>query len=161
MRKRQQPPRLRKWIERLKNVETARFSAQKLLKSSGELGAFYAARNLCGEFARPSFYVMAQLSLGEILEAESSAYSAINWMRCDVAIIDTDGTPLAIIEVQGHGHYGGLFEEGLEVRIKDEIKRKACASAGIQMIEVHANALNSTYREVKARLSSVLEAQLS
>lgn len=82
--------------------------------------------------------VMAQTCYGEFLKLKSRernddtnrAYRSINSKRADFVIIDAAGYPVAVVEYQGSGHYQGTAE------LRDAVKREACRSAGVALIEV-------------------------
>lgn len=85
--------------------------------------------------------VMAQTCFGEFLKLKSRerdddtnrAYRSINSKRADFVIIDAAGYPVAVVEYQGSGHYQGTAE------LRDAVKREACRSAGVALIEVLPN----------------------
>jgi|ERR1039458_10308074 hypothetical protein len=147
---------LSEWIRQLKDVEGAKFEGKNIL-NRGEAVAFYAARDLCGELQNVDFYVMAQVSFGEMFKTVNmEAYLAINWMRCDVVVIDRFGMAAAVIEVQGSGHFGDTVEDGFRTCIKDEIKRCVCRSAGVPMLEIAGGKGNVIRDLVRRRLSECL-----
>lgn len=82
--------------------------------------------------------VMAQTCYGEFLKLKSRernddtnrAYRSINSKRADFVIIDAAGYPIVVVEYQGSGHYQGTAE------LRDAVKREACRSAGVALIEV-------------------------
>jgi Protein of unknown function (DUF2726) len=84
--------------------------------------------------------VMAQTCYGEFLKLQTRernedtnrAYRSINSKRADFVIIDGAGYPVAVVEYQGTGHYQGTAE------LRDAVKREACRSAGVALIEVVA-----------------------
>ncbi|MGP0058172.1 MAG: DUF2726 domain-containing protein, partial [Beijerinckiaceae bacterium] len=125
-------------------------------KSKGEKAVFGAARDVCGEAGKPGFYVMAQVSFGEMFDCEDhDAYRQINWMRCDVVIVDLEGLPRMVIEVQGAGHFGYGEEKQRKVRINDTIKRHVCVSAGVELIEITGEVTSS---DVGAKITARLMA---
>jgi uncharacterized protein DUF2726 len=85
--------------------------------------------------------VMAQTCYGEFLKLKSRernddtnrAYRSINSKRADFVIIDAAGYAVAVVEYQGSGHYQGTAE------LRDAVKREACRSAGVVLIEVMPN----------------------
>lgn len=85
--------------------------------------------------------VMAQTCFGEFLKLKSRernedtnrAYRSINSKRADFVIIDAAGYPVAVVEYQGSGHYQGTAE------LRDAVKREACRSAGVALVEVMPN----------------------
>ena len=79
--------------------------------------------------------VMAQTCYGEFLKLKSRERNddtdrAINSKRADFVIIDAAGYPVVVVEYQGSGHYQGTAE------LRDAVKREACRSAGVALIEV-------------------------
>ncbi len=88
--------------------------------------------------------VMAQTCYGEFLKLKSRernddtnrAYRSINSKRADFVIIDPAGYPVAVVEYQGSGHYQGTAV------LRDAVKKEACRSAGVALIEVMPNFKN-------------------
>lgn len=82
--------------------------------------------------------VMAQTCFGEFLRLKRGekngdadrAYRSINSKRADFVIVDAAGYPAVVIEYQGTGHYQGTAE------LRDAVKREACRSAGVALVEV-------------------------
>jgi len=83
--------------------------------------------------AKGKFKINMQTSLGEILTCSSEGHKTINCKRVDFCIMDIDFLPVAVIEVNGTGHYQG---DALE---RDEVKRTAIESAGIKYIAIREN----------------------
>jgi Protein of unknown function (DUF2726) len=85
--------------------------------------------------------VMAQTCFGEFLKLKNRernddsnrAYRSINSKRADFVIIDAAGYPVAVVEYQGSGHYQG------PAVLRDAVKKEACRSAGVALIEVMPN----------------------
>jgi hypothetical protein len=83
--------------------------------------------------AGQGYRVMAQVSLGEVIQpaksAPQEAYAAINSKRLDFAIFDSSFQLVCAVEHQGSGHYqrGALF--------RDAVKREALRKAGVRVIE--------------------------
>jgi len=109
----------------------AQFSPQALLNRSEarvfkELDKYVIALN-------PGWQVMAQVSLGEILNSDKvEAYSCINSKRVDLLLMDEDCQPRHALEYQGGGHYSGT------AAARDAVKREALRRAGIGYHEVVA-----------------------
>jgi hypothetical protein len=109
----------------------ATFSAQPLLNKSEsrvfhELDAIVTACN-------PSWLVMAQVSLGEVLRSRSSeAYSCINSKRVDLLLVDENCRPRHVVEYQGGAHHQGT------AAARDAVKKEALRRAGIGYHEVVA-----------------------
>ena len=81
----------------------------------------------------PTWQVMAQVSLGEILRSkDSGAYSCINSKRVDLLLVDGDCLPRHAIEYQGGAHHQGT------AAARDAIKKEALRRAGIGYHEVVA-----------------------
>lgn len=82
---------------------------------------------------------MAQTSLGEIIRPRREsgttdqcdlAYRAINSKRVDLAVFDTSGRAILVVEYQGSGHYHQTSF------MRDAVKREALRKAGVAFIEV-------------------------
>ena len=77
------------------------------------------------------YRVFPQVSMGEFLKSASpDAYASVNSKRVDVLVIDCYGTPCAVVEYQGGGHYQGNATR------RDAVKKEACRKAGIGFIEI-------------------------
>lgn len=94
------------------------------------------------------YKVTMQTSMGEILKCESEGYGTINCKRADFCIVDKDFYPIAIIEVNGSGHYQG---DALE---REEIKRSAAECAGITYISIREN--EDKYQKIENELKKIL-----
>lgn len=102
--------------------------------------------------------VFPQVNLGEIMtnkydkqrspKFNALAQSAINSKRCDLLITCYYGHPRVAIELQGRHH-----DEDHKVMQRDRVKRLALGSAGIELVEVPANAPVS---EALARIHAAL-----
>jgi Protein of unknown function (DUF2726) len=126
------PPRPRvDAADQLRTVMGASFSVQALLNRSearlfAELDPLVLARN-------PTWQVMAQVSLGEILRTpDRDAYACINSKRVDLLLVDGDCNPRHAIEYQGTGHHQGT------AAARDAVKKEALRRAGIGYHEVIA-----------------------
>lgn len=117
--------------DQLRIVMGATFSIQPLLNKSEtrvfkELDKYVIARN-------PDWQVMAQVSLGEILQSKDpAAYRCINSKRVDLLLVDGACTPRHAIEYQGGGHHQGT------AAARDAVKKEALRRAGIGYHEVVA-----------------------
>ncbi len=79
----------------------------------------------------PSWQVMAQVSLGEILRSRNAdAYSCINSKRVDLLLMDENCQARHVIEYQGGGHHQGT------AAARDAVKKEALRRAGIGYHEV-------------------------
>ena len=118
--------------DQLRTVMTADFTAQPLLNQS-EARLFRAMDKMVIELAPPGWQVMAQVSLGEILNcADKAAYGCINSKRVDLLIVDAECRPVYAIEYQGNGHYLGAHATAA----RDAVKKEALRRAGIGYEEV-------------------------
>lgn len=117
--------------DQLRIVMGAEFASQPLLNNSEarvfkELDRAVVACN-------PTWNVMAQVSLGEILRAkDTEAYGCINAKRVDLLLIDGELRPRHAIEYQGGGHHQGT------AAARDAVKKEALRRAGIGYHEVVA-----------------------
>jgi hypothetical protein len=117
--------------DQLRTVMGATFTIQPLLNRGEarvfkELDRAVIARN-------PTWQVMAQVSLGEILRCEdAAAYGCINSKRVDLLLMDGDCRPRHAIEYQGAGHHQGT------AAARDAVKKEALRRAGIGYHEVVA-----------------------
>jgi hypothetical protein len=109
----------------------AEFTIQPLLNRSEARVFKELDRIVIG--CNPSWQVMAQVSLGEILRCEDAdAYSCINSKRVDLLLMDSDCQPRHAIEYQGTGHHLG------SAAARDAVKKEALRRAGIGYHEVVA-----------------------
>lgn len=117
--------------DQLRAVMSADFTIQPLLNRSEarvfkELDRAVIGRN-------PTWQVMAQVSLGEILQTNDAiAYSCINAKRVDLLLVDADCRPRHAIEYQGGAHHQG------SAAARDAVKKEALRRAGIGYHEVVA-----------------------
>jgi hypothetical protein len=117
--------------DQLRIVMGASFTVQALLNKSEarvfkELDRIVIACN-------PGWQVMAQVSLGEILQCkDADAYACINSKRVDLLLMDEDCRPRHAIEYQGAAHYQAT------AAARDAIKKEALRRAGIGYHEVVA-----------------------
>jgi hypothetical protein len=81
----------------------------------------------------PTWQVMAQVSLGEILRCEErNAFGCINSKRVDLLLVDSECLPRHVLEYQGGAHYQGA------AAARDAVKKEALRQAGIGYHEVIA-----------------------
>lgn len=117
--------------DQLRIVMGASFTIQPLLNRS-ETRLFRELDRLVSELS-PSWKVMAQVSLGEILRSpDEDAYRCINSKRVDLLLVDEDCRPRHVVEYQGKGHHQGT------AAARDAIKKEALRQAGIGYHEVLA-----------------------
>ncbi|MFD1329000.1 DUF2726 domain-containing protein [Mycoplana ramosa] len=125
------PSRPRDAVDQLRIVMRSDFSVQPPLNKR-EVRVFKELDRLVIE-TNPTWQVMAQVSLGEILRsADSDAYGCINSKRVDLLLVDSDCYPRHAIEYQGSGHYQG------SAAARDAVKKEALRRAGIGYHEVVA-----------------------
>jgi hypothetical protein len=133
--------------DQLRTVMRADFKAQRLLNKS-ETRLFNAIDKWVIEL-RPGWQVMAQVSLGEILQCkDNDAYACINSKRVDLLIVDDECRPLHAIEYQGGGHYKGAHHTAA----RDAVKKEALRRAGIGYVEVVAGDTPAELKRVVERL---------
>lgn len=117
--------------DQLRIVMGAEFSAQPLLNRS-EARVFQELDRLVIGF-NPSWQVMAQVSLGEILRSrDADAYRCINSKRVDLLLVDGHCRPRHVVEYQGGAHHQG------SAAARDAVKKEALRRAGIGYHEVIA-----------------------
>lgn len=81
--------------------------------------------------------ILMQVSYGEFLKGgDRATHARINQKRADFVVIDDDFEVLCVIEYQGAGHYGRGERARESAQYRDRVKRAACASAGIPLIEI-------------------------
>lgn len=83
--------------------------------------------------AKGQYKINMQTSLGEILKSSPDGHKTINCKRVDFCIVDKEFMPVAVIEVNGTGHYQG------DALLRDETKRTAIECAGITYIAIREN----------------------
>lgn len=109
-----------------------KYTKQRLINKTEE-EVYKLALRMIYLHAKGKFKINMQTSLGEILNCTFEGHKTINCKRVDFCIVDTDFSPVAIIEVNGKGHYQG---DALE---RDEVKRTAIECAGIKYIAIREN----------------------
>ena len=102
----------------------------------------------------PAWQVMAQVSLGEILQSkDAEAYRCINSKRVDLLLVDGDCRPRHVVEYHGLGHHQGT------AAARDAVKREALRRAGIGYHEIIAGQTTPTeLRQLVEKLVSKPEA---
>jgi hypothetical protein len=131
--------------EQLRTVMGASFKPKKFL-NRGETRVFTALEPILAEVA-PGWRVMAQVSLGEVLDADSvDAFNTINAKRVDFLLLDPQMRPRHAIEYQGQGHHQG------PAAARDAVKKEALRRAGIGFVEVLHGDTPSDLRRVVERL---------
>jgi hypothetical protein len=117
--------------DQLRTVMNAEFKVQPLLNKS-ETKLFMALEKMVAEMT-PGWRVMAQVSLGEVLQSKDyAAYRCINSKRVDMLLVDAECRPLHAIEYQGGAHHRGT------AAARDAVKKEALRRAGIGYVEVVA-----------------------
>lgn len=118
--------------------EFGRFFRKPLLNKS-EKKLVLALDTVIPDVFGPGARILSQVSYGEFLKGENqSARARINQKRADFVIVDADFEILCVIEYQGAGHYGRGEKARENAELRDRVKRAACSSAGILLIEVPA-----------------------
>ena len=129
--KAQSPSQQRDAADQLRIVMHAEFSIQPLLNKSE--ARVFAELTQAVNAINPSWHVMAQVSLGEIIRSnDPAAYWCINSKRVDLLLMDSDYQPRHAMEYQGGAHHQGTSAA------RDAIKREALRRAGIGYHEVVA-----------------------
>ncbi|MBB4292214.1 hypothetical protein GGE16_004290 [Rhizobium leguminosarum] len=117
--------------DQLRIVMNSQFTIQSLLNKS-EARVFRELDSMvigCNS----SWQVMAQVSLGEILQStDAAAYRCINSKRVDLLLVDSNCRPRHVIEYQGGAHHQGA------AAARDAVKKEALRRAGIGYHEVVA-----------------------
>lgn len=117
----------------LKIALSNKYEKQRLYNKTEE-EVFKLLVQLIYTHAKGQYKVNGQTSLGELLKTNNKyAFNVINYKRVDFCIIDKNYLPVAVIEVNGTGHYQNNALE------RDEIKRAAVESAGIKYIAIREN----------------------
>lgn len=125
------PDRVPDAADQLRTVMNAEFRAQPLLNKS-ETKLFMALEKMVAEMT-PGWRLMAQVSLGEVLQSRDvAAYRCINSKRVDMLLVDAECRPLHAIEYQGGAHHKGT------AAARDAVKKEALRRAGIGYVEVVA-----------------------
>ncbi|PDT50590.1 MULTISPECIES: DUF2726 domain-containing protein [Sinorhizobium] len=134
--------------EQLRIVMGANYVIQPLLNKSEarvfkELDRIVISRN-------PTWQVMAQVSLGEIIHSEDPlAHRCINSKRVDLLLVDGNCQPRHAIEYQGGAHYQG------DAAARDAVKKEALRRAGIGYYEVVAG--HTTPAELRQLIEKLVD----
>lgn len=138
--------------DQLRIVMRASFTVQPLLNKSEarvfkELDRIVIGRN-------PGWQVMAQVSLGEILQSkDADAYRCINSKRVDLLLMDEDCKPRHAIEYQGAAHYQAT------AAARDAVKKEALRQAGIGYHEVVSG--HTTPSDLKRLVEKLVDKPIS
>ncbi len=126
-----------------------KYEKQRLLNKTEE-EVYKIILRMIYTHAKGQYKINMQTSLGEILRSSYEGYKTINSKRVDFCIVDKEFMPVAVIEVNGTGHYQG---DALQ---RDETKRTAIESAGIKYVAVreNENTQEKLYRELKPILTN-------
>lgn len=125
------PTKVTDAADQLRIVMSAEFTSQPLLNRS-EARVFRELDQIVLSY-NPSWQVMAQVSLGEILRTKNqTAYGCINSKRVDLLLVDEYCRPRHVVEYQGAGHHQG------SAAARDAVKKEALRRAGIGYHEVVA-----------------------
>ena len=131
--------------DQLRIVMASKFRPKRFL-NRGESRVFAALEPILTELA-PGWRVMAQVSLGEVLESDSvEGFNTINAKRVDFLLLDPKMRPRHAIEYQGQGHHQG------PAAARDAVKKEALRRAGIGFVEVHPDDTPAELRRVVERL---------
>lgn len=134
--------------DQLRIVMDAVFTIQPLLNKS-EARVFRELDQIVIG-CNPSWQVMAQVSLGEILRSrDTNAYSCINSKRVDLLLMDDNCRPRHAIEYQGGAHYQGT------AAARDAVKKEALRRAGIGYHEVVAG--HTTPAELRRLIEKLVD----
>jgi hypothetical protein len=126
-----EPPKQFDAADQLRIVMNSNFTIQPLLNKSEARVFKELDRIVIG--CNPTWQVMAQVSLGEILRSkDADAYRCINSKRVDLLLVDGNCRPRHAIEYQGGAHYRG------SAAARDAVKKEALRRAGIGYNEVVA-----------------------
>ena len=135
-------------------VSNVEFEARPLL-NKGEFQVLLVLEDTVRAFGA-DHRVMAQTCLGEFLKPRhrhkgddtDRAFRSINSKRADFVVVDAAGYPVVVVEYQGSGHYQGTAV------LRVAVKREACSSAGVALVEVMPNFKRS---ELSADVRQILE----
>lgn len=129
-----------------------KYEKQRLINKTEE-EVYKIILRMIYQHAKGQYKINMQTSLGETLKSSYEGHRTINSKRVDFCIVDRDFMPVAVVEVNGAGHYQG------DALIREETKRAAIESAGIKYIAIreNENAIEKLNRELKIVLSSSQE----
>jgi hypothetical protein len=144
------PTRVTDAADQLRIVMAADFASQPLL-NRGEARVFREL-DLMVLAVNPSWQVMAQVSLGEVLSTnDKQAYGCINSKRVDLLLVDGHCRPRHVVEYQGAGHHQGA------AAARDAVKKEALRRAGIGYHEVIAG--HTTPSELRRLVDRLVDKQ--
>lgn len=144
----QVPPKQPDAADQLRIVMAANFTIQPLL-NKGEARVFRELDRVVTD-CNPSWHVMAQVSLGEVLRSkDADAYGCINSKRVDLLLMDGDYQPRHAIEYQGGAHHQGT------AAARDAVKREALRRAGVGYHEVVAG--HTTPAELRQLVEKLID----
>ncbi len=109
-----------------------KYEKQRLINKTEE-EVYKIILRMIYQHAKGQYKINMQTSLGETLKSTYEGHRTINSKRVDFCIVDRDFMPVAVVEVNGAGHYQG------DALIREEIKRAAIESAGIKYIAIREN----------------------
>lgn len=139
------PSRAPDAADQLRTVMAGQFKPKRLL-NRGESRVLAALEPIVAELA-PGWRVMAQVSLGEVLDADSvEAFNTINAKRVDFLLVDEQLQPRSAVEYQGQGHHQG------PAAARDAVKREALRRAGIGFVEVTADDTPAELKRAVAKM---------
>lgn len=144
----QAPPKQPDAADQLRIVMGADFTSQPLLNRSE--ARVFKELDRAVVVCNPTWQVMAQVSLGEILRSrDADAYRCINSKRVDLLLMDGDCRPRHAIEYQGGGHHQGA------AAARDAVKKEALRRAGIGYHEVIAG--HTTPAELRQLIEKLVD----
>jgi very-short-patch-repair endonuclease len=128
----------------------SRYQVKPLLKGQ-EYRLFMALNKLLRPY---NLYCHAQVSLGEVFtNSDYDAYRAIMAKRADICIVDSQMTPVALVEFDGKGHYTD------DPSLRDATKGSAAQSAGIHLFRVFNDDMNHIEEHIKQSILPKLTTQ--
>lgn len=117
----------------LNRVKNAKYDKKRLFNQT-EAISYKALAKITAD----NCFIFAQVSLGEILKNKNyRLYKDIMSKRVDFLITDNNFNPIAVVEINGTGHYLSSSSH-----YRDEIKRISVESAGIKYLSVQGNTNN-------------------
>ena len=110
-------------------------------------------RMLCDELP-DDWSVMAQVSYGVFLQNRSrKRYMTINAKRADLVVFNAALKIAAVVEYQGHGHYGSSSSSRDKAERSDRVKRQALSEAGLRLLEIPAKFDQALIRDIARDLA--------
>lgn len=125
-------PKKQNGTDKLAVIRNATYRKKKLLNLT-EKKVYWALRSLLGA-REGSYQVFPQVSLGEIFDFKENKRNEMLPLlpkRVDFCIVNASFAPMAVVEVQGGGHYQKDWAE------RDEMKRISTHSAGIRFVNLN------------------------